>query len=120
METEKPPESAGWLGGSGNRIVINEAAGKEAEMKPWSERIPAAIAKAKELVGPDDWYVNDDTTAVITAGEVALASALWGEFFSGTPEEFDATVAEGQLDQCDEALSAYCEKIERLGHDEKK
>ena len=46
METKKPLDSVGWLGGSSNRTVINEAARREASMKPWSERIPAVMAKA--------------------------------------------------------------------------
>ena len=42
----------------------------------WATRIPAAIKRAEELVGPDDWYANDSSTVVVTATEVALAAAL--------------------------------------------
>ena len=53
--------------------------------KPWSERIPTAIAKGKEklegyeiVVVPPHIGGNDTRLTVgITAGEVAMATALW-------------------------------------------
>ena len=65
----------------------------------WATRIPAAIKRAEELVGPDDWYANDSSTVVVTATEVALAEAL---FYSNHEDNPDA------------ALRAFTENIEAL------
>ena len=70
--------------------------------EPWSVRIPAAIKKAEELIGPDDWYANDASTIVITATEVALADELWG--FAN----------DGPCPPWPDALIAFCEKVEKL------
>ncbi len=85
-------------------------------MTDYSERIPAAIAKGKEklagyeylLVPPHEGGTVTEFTVVITAGEVALADALWGEFgddIMGDP---------GTCDRPLEALVAFTEKIEGL------
>ena len=65
----------------------------------WATRIPAAIKRAKELVGPDAWYANDSSTVVVTATEAALAQAL---FYSN------------HEDNPDPALIAFTEKVESL------
>ncbi len=45
-------------------------------MKPWSDRVPAAIAKAEEHMAD---HTHDECRCyeLITATEVALAEALW-------------------------------------------
>ncbi len=49
--------------------------------EPFSERIPAAIARAKELLDGYDWKCLGSLTKghddFLTATEVALAEALW-------------------------------------------
>ena len=110
METKKPLESVGWLGGSSHRIVINEAARREAEMKPWSTRIPAAIAKGEELLdGRDGWFPQLPLSEPITVGEVALAAQLW-------KTELFVQELKGKQPP-PPSLIAFCEKIERLNHD---
>ena len=77
-------------------------------MKPWSSRIPAAIAKGKELLdGRDGWFPQLPLSEPITAGEVALAEALW-EATQDTP----SYLVGGE--QIPEALIVFTEKIERL------
>ena len=65
-------------------------------------RIPAAIKRAKELVGPDDWYANDSSTVVVTATEIVLADELWG--FAN----------DGPCPPWPDALIAFTEKVEAL------
>lgn len=68
--------------------------------KPWSTRIPAAIKKAEEKLGQNPYWISMDFTTVITAGEVALAKALWeADQYRSVPHE---------------ALIAFTEKIEKL------
>ncbi len=76
------------------------------------ERIPAAIARGKELFKWGDkafvarWRPGKNVA--LTAGEVALAEALWIEFgddIMGDP---------GTCAKPLEALIAFTEKIERL------
>lgn len=85
--------------------------------KPYSERIPAAIAKG------EGWFkqpgiidvavlVNEKGGAVyVTAGEVALAKALW-ETHRKFCDEYN-----WDYEEPPPALIVYCEKIERLSHD---
>ena len=79
-------------------------------MTDWNERIPAAIAKGKELLGPlggeggdaiDSLFFDDGQS--VTAGEVALAKALWR-----------VTMAEGW--HIDPALREFVAKVEGLSH----
>ncbi len=88
-------------------------------VKPYSERIPAAIAEAERLLDGCEYVLipphiggnKTQLTLVLTAGEVALADALWSEFgddIMGDPGTCDRPLA---------ALIAFCEKIERLSHD---
>ena len=96
-------------------------------VKPWPERIPAAIAKAEELLSGQRRIFRSEGRNIVsvplgfTAGEVALADDLaeaWDYMChqNGLHEE-------GALPISDEAvppsLIAYCEKIEGLSHDEK-
>ena len=83
--------------------------------KPWRERIPTAIAKAK------DWFkqpgiidvavfVNEKGDAVyVTAGEVALADGL--------RQAAENLNAEFGGERWPPELIAFTEKIERLNHD---
>ena len=78
-------------------------------MTDWSERIPAAIADAwlrldggeYMLIPPHIGGNETKLTLVLTAGEVALAKALWR-----------VTMAEGW--HIDPALREFCEKIEQV------
>ncbi len=88
------------------------------EMKPWSERIPAAIAKGEKLLNGDQYVLipphmrgnETEFTVVLTAGEVALAKAVWGwEWWAHCMGLTDFEPSD--------ALIAYTEKIERLSHD---
>ena len=46
--------------------------------EPWSVRIPAAINNAEEIVAAENWPLVQARDGVqLTAGEVALAKALW-------------------------------------------
>lgn len=85
-------------------------------LKPWSVRIPDAIARAKELVKRDagDWYANDKAV-VITATEVALAEALWDYtqiLMHGTEKQ--AMLERHPTIYNAPALIAFCEKVEAL------
>ena len=79
----------------------------------WSTRIPSAIAAGERRLDGDEYVLipphigGNETklTLVLTAGEVALAKALW--------EVFEGTSVEGWHEE----LRAYCTKIERLSHD---
>ena len=85
-------------------------------MKPYSERIPAAIAKGKRLLAAAEYVLipphigGNDTklTLVLTAGEVALAKAL--AFIQYGDSDYFGSDGE-------EALIAFCEKIEKVSHD---
>ena len=82
-------------------------------MKPRSERIPAAIAKAERLLGSKSDYARvykTGETFVLTAGEVAAVDALWAKR--------DALMSLSGYDVADSpALIAFCEKMEGLDHD---
>lgn len=84
----------------------------------WSERIPAAIAKGEELTAGQDfahrhiWAERKDV--YFTAGEVALARALWRSMDS---QKIATIESEGYVWEPPTALIAYCEKVERLSHD---
>ena len=78
-------------------------------MTDWDERIPAAIAEAEKLTasGPRLLFESSPGTnlaLIVTAGEVAMADALWR-----------VTMAEGW--HIDPALREFTEKIERLNYD---
>ena len=77
-------------------------------MTDYSERIPAAIARAEELLASDECgdvvYLADTSELTFTAGELALVKALWR-----------VTMAEGW--HIDPALREFVAKIERLGND---
>ena len=93
--------------------------------EPWSVRIPAAINNAKELLngktdalgleGPNG-FIN------ITAGELALAKALWDELpnFHESPDGIPCfEKMEGVSDACLTCdacmeLRAFTEKVEKL------
>ena len=82
-------------------------------MADWSTRIPAAIEEGKKLLGGDEYVLipphtrGNDTgfTVVLTAGEVALAEALWQVACEETPPDIAADYP---------ALIAYTEKIEAM------
>ncbi len=87
-------------------------------MTDYSERIPAAIAKGRELtrnlrglhlIGERmvDGVVQPGT--VLTAGEVALAEALH--------KTYRALNAESGEEHWPDPLIAFCEKMEGLNHD---
>ncbi len=84
-------------------------------MADYSKRIPAAIARGKgwfKQPGIIDVavFVNEKGDAVyVTAGEVALAEALWAGSETACGDD------EVPCPPCI-ALRAYCEKIEGLGH----
>jgi hypothetical protein len=90
----------------------------------WSERIPAAIAKAERRMGSGSGSIHyflstQGPDGAITASEVALAKALW-------ETESDATELLAELDLREKlllgaiiadnrpALRAFCEKVEAL------
>ena len=81
-------------------------------MTDWNERIPAAIAwiKSQDILRGAEWMMfygakgSTTPTDIVTREEAALAVALWW-----------VTKAEGW--HTDPALTAFAEKIERLGHD---
>lgn len=94
-------------------------------IKPYSERIPAVIAKAEKLVAPwvDTHPLNIETfpcehcdarekhnskRGAITATEVALAKALWEEW------ESEHELPGGRFSSYPPALIAFTEKIEQL------
>ena len=73
--------------------------------KPYSERIPAAIANAERMLDGYEWKCFEDRGRGIdnylTAGELAAVKALWR-----------VTMAEGW--HIDPALREFCEKIEQV------
>ncbi len=79
----------------------------------YSERIPAAIAKGKELTAGQDfthrhiWAERKDV--YFTAGEVALAEALH--------KTYRALNAESGEEHWPDPLIAFCEKMEGLNDD---
>ncbi len=85
-------------------------------MTDYSERIPAAIARGKELLHPTcpipgckgKSYVSKGGH-VLTAGEVALAARMAELYELGVVYE---VTADGNVP--DRALVAFVEKIERL------
>ena len=101
----------------GSRAVENEAARREATMKPWDDRIPAAIANAERMLDGGEYLLipphigGNETklTLVLTAGEVALAKALW--------ERVGHTVCADPECEKPHPLREFTEKIERLNHD---
>ena len=76
--------------------------------RQYSERIPAAIKHAKELLAEFEYWPGalhvsmDFHPVVLTAGEVALAEALWDEFSRPYDGEYPP------------ALIAFVEKVEKL------
>ena len=90
---------------------------KAGVLAPWSERIPAAIEKAEEnaaeyIASHPNYEAGDPiitTKALFTAGELALAEALWEKCDSDNyndPQAHDWTPPS--------ALIAFCEKVEKL------
>ena len=87
-----------------------------AATKPWSERIPTAIADGERLVERGgDWVETERKTLesmyILTAGEVALAKALWLTWFEdaeGTDEHWFAS----DSPYGPNVLREYTEKIE--------
>ncbi len=80
---------------------------------PWSSRIPAAIAKAEELVGDERefrtyWMDNREVPVTITATEVVLAKALW-EAHQSLALEYGERV-----EIVPPALRDFCTKVESL------
>lgn len=89
--------------------------------KPWSERIPAAVARGPELLdtrpermflvesnGPYSHYIT------LTAGEGALAQALWWEM-SRTMDSMNGTERAAFIEGFRGAsIRAFTEKIERI------
>ena len=81
--------------------------------EPWSERIPAAITKAEEHIRTrhrevflTSQQLNKVDEEFITAGEVALAEALWKVWVDvGLSKTPDVPPPE---------LIAFCEKVEKL------
>ena len=90
-------------------------------MKPYSERFPAAIAKAEGLLASDECgdvvYLADTSERTFTAGEVALAKALWHELRRAM-DCMNGTERAALIAGFRGATIRYStEKIERLGHD---
>ncbi len=87
----------------------------------WATRIPAAIAKGKWHLGPI-WAPGDDGAAIdslffkdgqaLTAGEVALAEALWE-----LHKFAEMKLYGGSGPATPPALIAFTERIERLSND---
>ncbi len=88
----------------------------------YSERIPAAIAKGKEWLGDRTWRITWVSAlsdyVCLTAGEVALAEALWmlhvRDFAMTASKTHDCSANE--YGPC-QALAAFCEKMEGLNDD---
>ncbi|KKM81109.1 hypothetical protein LCGC14_1333140 [marine sediment metagenome] len=86
-------------------------------VKPWPERIPAAIAKAEELLTGNEYVLisphiggnKTNLTLVLTAGEVALASRMAELYEMGIV--YEATTASNVPGR---SLVAFVEKIEGL------
>ena len=89
-------------------------------MKPWSTRIPAAIADGEKLLDGGEYVLipphigGNDTklTLVLTAGEVAMAERMAELYEMGLVYEVTAA---GNVP--DRTLVAFCEKLEGLNHD---
>ena len=76
--------------------------------EPYSRRIPAAIKHAKAKLNGAPLYIFTEELS-ITAGELALAEALWEKCDSDNyndPQAHDWTPPP--------ALIAFCEKVEKL------
>ena len=115
-------------------------------MKPWSERIPAAIANAERMLDGGEYVLipphigGNETklTLVLTAGELALVKALWkrrdhvgplskeasgGNWVDGCEcgyshdFDFDCDSIAGTASEPPPSLIAFTGKIERLNHD---
>lgn len=74
--------------------------------KPWSERIPAAVAKGKAM-SFDRWGCFVQGDICLTAGEAELAEALWKMVQARAVEANYATIDHP-------ALITYTKKIERI------
>ena len=91
-------------------------------MTDWSERIPAAIANAERLLGDDEYVLvaphigGNDTklTFVLTAGELALAEALWDVLTFDTTDEMNEQFFAYGAALGAKALIAFCERMEAL------
>ena len=91
----------------------------------WSERIPAAIADGEKLLDGDEYVLipphigGNDTklTFVLTAGEAALAKALWHEM-SRAMDRMNGTERAAFIAGFRGATIRYfTEKIEGLSHE---
>ena len=95
-----------------------------AATKPWSERIPTAIADGEKLLGGAEYVLipphrggnETEFTVALTAGEVALAKALWLTWFE------DAEGTDGQWFASDSpygpnVLREFTLKMEKVKHD---
>lgn len=71
----------------------------------WAERIPAALAKAEGIVEQAGSDVK--LHGILTAGEVALAKALWAVLLN-------EGYGEGEPPDAEAALRAFVEKVEGL------
>ena len=89
-------------------------------MSDWSTRIPTAIAKAEKLLGSKSDYARvykTGETFVLTAGEVALAKALWHEM-SRAMDRMNGTERAAFIAGFRGATIRYfTEKLERLSND---
>ena len=94
--------------------------------KPWSERIPAAIADGEKLLDGDKYVLlpphmwGNDTklTIVLTAGEVEMAEAaydFWRWIRNELPNAEYGPDAPGT--EPPQVLREFTEKLERLDHD---
>ncbi len=87
---------------------------------PWPARIPAAIAKAEELLAREGGAsgcvlrFGEETRNALTKTEVALAKALWKSQCPDSRTDVPG-VHEVEL-PCPHhaALRAFCEKVEEL------
>ena len=82
-------------------------------LPPWSTRIPAEIKHAKELLNrpptPGQWYIDQsdpEHPSIITAGEAALAEALWKTYRTLNTESGE--------EHWPVPLIAFTEKAEKL------
>lgn len=88
---------------------------------PWSTRIPASIARAKELTAerPYWMFIQGEYPALnnyLTATEVALAEALWGHLDSfGAWARADEPSVQEWIHETQEALREFTTKVESLG-----
>ena len=87
------------------------------DMKPYSERIPAAIVKMRASGLPEGtkwakWYGKDGgdkhESAIVTREEVALAESFWAEWHS------EHSLPSGRWPSFPRVLIDFVEKIERL------